>query len=303
MPTGYLLPPDYVALPLVEGLSLDEAFLDVTASRKVLGEIETIGHSIKAKILQQTGLIASVGMANNKFLAKLASDFRKPDGFYRVPENAHIFLDPMPISRLWGVGPKTAQKINRAGILTVKQLRRADSHLIQSVLGANGVHLQALARGEDQREVIPTRTEKSISHEQTFDLDLRAKREMLAVLQKLSEQVGRRLRKKKYIAKVVQLKVRNSQFQTFSRQISLLEGTDSGKEIYSVVKALLKKWLLQNTGTAVRLLGVGTSKLENKSIASMPDTKKSGIESVLDAINDKFGEQTVSPTLGKLSKS
>lgn len=289
--------------PLVEGLSLDEAFLDVTASRKILGDIETIGHSIKSRVFEQTGLVASVGMAKNKFLAKLASDFRKPDGFYRVPDDAHVFLDPMPVGRLWGVGPKTARRINRAGILTVGQLRKADIHLIKSVLGANGAHLQALARGEDERDVISTRTEKSISHEQTFDLDLRDDREMLAILQKLSEQVSRRLRKKNYCAGVIHLKVRSRQFQTSTRQVSLVETTDSGKAIYAVVKTLLKKWLQLNPGTAVRLLGVGSSKLETKKPPEFSGSTKPGIESVLDEINDKFGEQTVSPTLGKLSKT
>ncbi|MCF6262534.1 MAG: DNA polymerase IV [Xanthomonadales bacterium] len=286
--------------PLVEGLSLDEAFLDVTASRKVLGDIETIGMAIKNKILQQTGLVASVGMAENKFLAKLASDFRKPDGFFRVPDNAHDFLDPMPVGRLWGVGPKTEQRIKQAGILTVGQLRRANMQLVESALGAQATHFQSLARGEDQREVIPTRSDKSISHEQTFDTDLNEQRQMLAVLQKLSEQVGRRLRKKKYTAQVIRLKVRSSRFQTFSRQISLIEATDSGKAIYSVSKALLNKWLQQHPGTAVRLLGVGTSKLENNFAIPNNRQTKTGIESVLDEINDKFGEQTVAPTLGKL---
>ncbi len=285
--------------PLVEGLSLDEAFLDVTASRKVLGDIETIGHSIKAQILVQTGLIASVGMAKNKFLAKLASDFRKPDGFYRVPDNSSDFLDPMPVKRLWGVGVKTAQRINRAGIFTVAQLRRADSRLIESILGNKGAHFQALARGEDNREVVPRRSEKSISHEQTFDSDLRAEKEMLAVLQKLSEQVARRLRKKHYLARVIQLKVRTPPFQTFTRQISLIEGTDKGAALFSISKALLKKWLQQHPGSTVRLLGVGTSSLEENTQSS--SQSKPGIESIVDEINDKFGEQTVSPTLGKLS--
>ncbi|MCF6225033.1 MAG: DNA polymerase IV [Xanthomonadales bacterium] len=287
--------------PLVEGLSLDEAFLDVTASRKILGDIETIGRAVKDMILQQTGLVASVGMAENKFLAKLASDFRKPDGFFRVPENAHDFLDPMPVKWLWGVGPKTELRIKQAGILTLGQLRRADRQLMQSVLGPQASHFQALAAGEDQREVIPTRSDKSISHEQTFDIDLNEQRQMLAVLQKLSEQVGRRLRKKKYSARVIRLKVRSSHFQTFSRQISLIEATDSGKAIYNVSKALLKKWLQQHPGTAVRLLGVGTSKLEDNFAITNNRETKPGIESVLDEINDKFGEQTVSHTLGRLS--
>lgn len=287
--------------PLVEGLSLDEAFLDVTASRKILGDIETIGRSIKNKILAQTGLVASVGMAENKFLAKLASDFRKPNGFFRVPENAQDFLDPMPVARLWGVGPKTEQRIKRAGILTLGQLRNADMKLIASVLGPQAAHFKALAGGEDQREVVPSRSDKSISHEQTFDTDLTDQRQMLAVLQKLSEQVGRRLRKKKYTAQVVRLKVRSSRFQTFSRQVSLIEATDSGRSIYSVTKALLKKWLQQHPGTAVRLLGVGTTKLEGNRFASCSDPLKPGIESILDEINDKFGERTVSPTLVNLS--
>jgi len=284
--------------PLVEGLSLDEAFLDVSGSLKILGDIETIGRSVKARISEQTGLIASVGMASNKFLAKLASDFRKPDGFFHVPEPATVFLDPMPVKRLWGVGPKTAQGLNKAGILTVGQLRKADSRQLDAVLGKQAARYQALARGEDTRQVAPSRSDKSISHEETFDVDIIEQREMLAVLQKLAGQVGRRLRKKGLLAQVVKLKIRNHRFQTYSRQISLVEATDSGTLIFGVSKTLLKKWCQENPGNRIRLLGVGTAKL---GIGTAETMRPNGLESVLDQINDKFGEQTVAPTLGKLS--
>lgn len=286
--------------PQVEGLSLDEAFLDVSASQKLLGDIETIGRLIKAKILAETGLIASVGMASNKFLAKLASDVDKPDGFYPVPDDVRTFLDPMPVRRIWGVGVKTAQRLNRAGILTIAQLRKADSRLLNDLLGSQAGHYQALARGEDEREVISFRKDKSISHEQTFSVDIRAQHEMLSVLQNLSEKVGRRLRRQGYLARIVILKVRKPNFQTYTRRVSLQAGTQSGKSLYQISKALLLRWCEENSGTPVRLLGVGTSGLE---LISSNDDETSKIQTTLDQINEKFGEQGgVAPTLGKLGR-
>jgi len=140
--------------PEVEGLSLDEAFLDVSASIALFGSIETIGAWLRAEILKRTGLYASVGMAHNKYLAKLASDADKPRGFVHVPrEGVRAFLDPMPVSRMWGIGKKTLPKIQKLGILTIGQLRKADPTILSRVLGRRTGHFLALARGEDEREV------------------------------------------------------------------------------------------------------------------------------------------------------
>ncbi len=181
--------------PEIEGLSLDEAFLDVTASLALLGDIETIGSYLQAAILERTGLHASVGMAHNKFLAKLASDLAKPRGFVHVPhDNVHTFLDPMPVNNIWGLGKRTLPKIRKLGILTIGQLRRADPDVLRTVLGNRTVHFQALARGEDEREVLPRRPDKSLSREETFDQDIRVPRQLFAVLQRQVDSVTGRLR-------------------------------------------------------------------------------------------------------------
>ncbi|NNK32142.1 MAG: DNA polymerase IV, partial [Xanthomonadales bacterium] len=177
--------------PLVEGLSLDEAFLDVTASLRLFGGSREIAAEIKERIQAETGLTASVGLAHNKFLAKLASDAQKPDGLVEVePGRVHAFLDPMPIARLWGIGRRTEPKLKALGILTVGQLRRADGSVLQPVLGKRWEHFQRLARGEDDRDVVPGRPDKSISHEVTFDTDRSARAELLAELQRQTEAVA-----------------------------------------------------------------------------------------------------------------
>ncbi len=150
--------------PEVEGLSLDEAFLDVTGSLALFGSIEKIGENIRMRILEETGLQASVGMAHNKYLAKLASDAGKPRGFVHVPaDGVRAFLDPMPVKRIWGIGKQTLPKIQQLGILTIGQLRKADPVVLAQVLGKRTAHFIALARGEDERKVIAGRADKSMS--------------------------------------------------------------------------------------------------------------------------------------------
>jgi DNA polymerase-4 len=181
--------------PQVEGLSLDEAFLDVTGSLKLFGKPEDIGMGIKQRIKDETGLTASVGLAHNRFLAKLASDVQKPDGLVCVdPARVNSFLDPMPVSRLWGIGNRTAPKLKALGILTIGQLRKTDISIIQPVLGNRAAHFLRLSRGEDEREVKASRPDKSISHELTFDSDRMDRAELLAELQRQAEGVSRRLR-------------------------------------------------------------------------------------------------------------
>ena len=159
--------------PEVEGLSLDEAFLDVTGSLALFGSIEKIGENIRKRILEETGLQASVGMAHNKYLAKLASDAGKPRGFVHVPaDGVRAFLDPMPVKRIWGIGKQTLPKIQQLGILTIGQLRKADPVVLAQVLGKRTAHFIALARGEDERKVIAGRADKSMSREVTFDTDI-----------------------------------------------------------------------------------------------------------------------------------
>ena len=292
--------------PLVEGLSLDEAFLDVTASRRLFGSIEEVGHQVKDTILDRLGLVASVGMAHNKFLAKLASDFDKPDGFFHVPENAVLqFLDPLPVKRLWGVGPKTLPKLARIGILTIGQIRTANSEQLASVLGNRTEHFQALARGEDFRFVSPALEDKSISHEITFEHDISDLRELLAVCQQLSEQVGSRVRKQALSAKTIRVKIRDNTFKTYSRSKTIHAETCSSGTIYQVASALVKIWFGEHRNAPVRLLGVGVANFEappERADAQSDEIVVPVLDRTLDEINTRFGSGIVGRALGKLRK-
>jgi DNA polymerase-4 len=286
--------------PRVEGLSLDEAFLDVTASLKLFGGQQKIGGLLKEQILDRTGLTASVGMAHNKFLAKLASDVQKPDGFVAVKhEEVHAFLDPMPISRLWGVGKKTAPKLRALGILTIGQLRNADISAIRPVLGNRAEHFQQLSRGEDEREVQAVRPEKSISHEITFDKNVLDRTELLAELLRQSENVSRRLRAQQLMAGTVVVKIRDGSFQTVTRSRSLIACSNSTRTLYRMARALFETWRGQHRTTAVRLLGMGVSGLEPENVEGkargdqLDSRSEQSLDRVFDRINQRFGDTKI----------
>ena len=286
--------------PLVEGLSLDEAFLDVTGSLSLFGSIETIGSHIRAEILKRTGLHASIGMAHNKYLAKLASDMRKPRGFVHVPyEGVQAFLDPMPVKRIWGLGKKTLPRIQQLGILTMGQLRKADSAALGRVLGNRVAHFQSLARGEDEREVMAASAERSISREVTFDQDLRQPRDMFSELQRQAESVGKRLRDQGLLARTIQVKIRDQRFRTATRSRSLAAPTGSSEVIYKIARELLDKWLQENANTPVRLLGVGVSSLESpdKHSAVFETPQQHALDRTMDAIKQRYGENKLTRAL------
>jgi len=281
------------ATPEVEGLSLDEAFLDVTASIALLGSIETIGANLRAEILSRTGLHASVGMAHNKYLAKLASDAGKPKGFVHVPyDGVRLFLDPMPVSRIWGIGKRTLPGIQKLGILTVGQLRKADPVALSRVLGKRSGHFQALARGKDDREVVASQPDKSLSREVTFEQDINKPRELLAELQRQVESVSGRLRSQGLVARTIQIKVRDHRFRTATRSRSLAAPTASTEVVFKQARALLQIWLQEHLNTPVRLLGVGLTGLEQ------PDGRGIGydtpaqqaLDKTLDEIKRRYGE-------------
>ena len=279
--------------PEVEGLSLDEAFLDVTASLALFGSIETIGATIRSKILTQTGLHASVGMAHNKYLAKLASDAGKPRGFVHVPpDGVRSFLDPMPVSRIWGIGKQTLPKIQKLGILTIGQLRKSDPMILSRALGKRTGHFLALSRGEDEREVVSSRGEKSLSREVTFDQDISKPRELFAELQRQAESVSGRLRSHALLARTIQIKIRDPGFRTATRSRSLAAPTASTEVVYKQARALLQTWLDANLNTAVRLLGVGVSGLEEPDARGIEyDTsQQKALDKTLDEINRRYGE-------------
>jgi len=279
--------------PEVEGLSLDEAFLDVSASLALLGSIETIGASIRTRILNHTGLHASVGMAHNKYLAKLASDAGKPRGFVHVPHDGiRAFLDPMPVSRVWGIGKQTLPKIQKLGILTIGQLRKADPTVLLQVFGKRTGHFQALARGEDVRDVIASRPDKSLSREVTFDQDITRPRELLAELQRQADSVTRRLRSQGLLARTIQIKVRDHRFRTVTRSRSLVVPTASSQLVFKQARALLQTWLQEHINTPVRLLGVGLSGLEEPGEQGNEhdSAAQKALDKTLDEIKRRYGE-------------
>jgi len=280
--------------PLVEGLSLDEAFLDVTASRQLLGAPEAIGAEIRRRIAKQTGLTASVGIAPNKLLAKIASDLNKPDGMCRIDAgNLREILDPLPIHKLFGVGQKTLPTVLAAGIRTFGDARVASDEVLWRAFGKHGHAMRDRAGGLDDRPVEADREEKSISAEETFDTDIRAATELRTQLVHLADRTASRLRAQKLLAGRVSVKIRRGDFTTYTRQRSLKPPTQDTAIVSAAAQALLRAWLASQPRAAVRLLGVGVSDLQSLSQSDLfsdplPDAG-SRLDSAVDGIRDRFG--------------
>ncbi len=281
--------------PLVEPLAFDEAFLDVTGSKQLFGTPEQIGRAIKAAIADELQLVASVGIAPNKFLAKLASDLDKPDGFVVVDSDGiNAFLDPLPVTRLWGVGKAAARKLDALGIQRVEQLRALPRESMTDNFGANGEHLWLLANGIDAREVVPDREAKSISHETTFAVDVCEMERLRAVLGQLTEQVAQRLRASGLRGKTVQLKIRYSDFQTYTRSAQLSQPSDVTDEIWDAAQSMLATRLPERR-LAIRLLGVGVSNLGDSKLSQgslfeeEERTRQVHLDAVKDEIRGRFG--------------
>ena len=280
--------------PLVEGLSLDEAFLDVTASQQLLGGPEVIGAEIRRRIAAQTGLTASVGIAPNKLLAKIASDLNKPDGMCRIDAaNLREILDPLPIHKLFGVGQKTLPTVLAAGIRTFGDARAASDETLWRAFGKHGRAMRDRASGLDDRPVEPDREEKSISAEETFDTDIRAPAELKAQLQNLADRTASRLRAQKLLAGRVSVKIRRGDFTTYTRQRALEPPTQETAIVAAAAEALLCAWLASQPRAAVRLLGVGVADLQllrQSDLFSSPQPDAgSRLDSAVDGIRDRFG--------------
>lgn len=246
--------------PLVEQISIDEAFLDVSGCEKLFGSPPAIARSIQQAVEDEVGLSCSAGVAPNKFLAKLASDLKKPGGLTVIrPDQVEQVLHPLPIEKLWGVGAKTAGKLRRMGIDTVGQLARLDRPLLEAALGKLGEHVWHLARGRDARPVELTREVKSLSRETTFSADVRQRDKLNTVLLELAEDVAWRLRQQGLLAQTVALKLRYGNFQTVSRQGALPTATCLAMPLYRKGLELLDKIPL--AGRGVRLLGLASSRL------------------------------------------
>lgn len=248
--------------PLVEGLSLDEAFLDVTDSLSLFGTAENIAATIKARILSRCGLTASVGVAPNKLLAKIASDLDKPDGLVVVDEsNVHSILEPLPVEVIPGIGPTTKARLNTAGIITIADLKAAPDQVLEPVFGRYTRRTRERAAGVDDRPVLSSRQEKSISAEETFQRDLTDRREMQRELMQLCERTATRLRSRALVAGTVQLKIRQADFTTFTRQQALKPPGNATDTLFGIARRLLDDWLSDSPGSRVRLLGLGGSEL------------------------------------------
>jgi DNA polymerase-4 len=285
--------------PLVEPLSLDEAFLDVRGSVGLFGPPVEIARQIKSTIRKELSLVASVGVAPNKFLAKVASDLEKPDGLVVVDEGAEqAFLDPLAVGRLWGVGRVAGRSFDQLGIRTIEQLRRMPLDTLTAKFGSAGEHLWNLAHGRDDRMVIPEHQAKSISHETTFEQNICDREVLRAWLLDLTDQVSRRVRAHGIRGKTVQLKVRFSDFRTITRSHSLPEPTDVTDEIWSVVSQLFDS-RLPNPLPPVRLLGMGVSGLdttgERQSLLfdGQQRERQSRLDTATDQIRERFGSSAI----------
>ncbi len=279
--------------PLVEGLSLDEAFLDVTASLRLFGTGENIGHRIKERIREVTKLTSSVGVAANKLVAKIASDLDKPDGLVVVTAaNLHAVLDPLPAAVIPGIGRETLSRLRKAGIDTVGDLRSADIHVLETVFGRFAEKTRQRAAGIDDRPVVPWRDEKSLSAEETYDADLDEPEAMFTALLGLTERAAGRMRKAELVAGTVQVKIRRADFTTYTRQTTLRHPSNATEQLYAVARSLLEGRLAEQPGAAVRLLGVGGSQLGTAAQGDLfEDTAHDPGDSVdraLDSIRERF---------------
>lgn len=285
--------------PQVQPISIDEAFLDVTLSIPLFGPAEEIAKKIKADIRRETGVTGSVGVAPNKFLAKLASDMNKPDGLTVLDEgNIPHILPKLPIERMWGVGPKTAERLRAIGVNTFGDLLTRPAEILKLRVGDELEHWQKLARGEDDRPVTADRDAKTIGHENTFGEDLQDPEEVRAVIMEECEAVAARLRRHGLVARSVTVKIRYGDFQTITRRCTLDRPTDVTLDLWHAARDLFNAWEFR----PVRLIGVTAGQLSQhaEQLDLFPDAaqqKQKKLDGVVDAINAKFGKGVVNRKL------
>jgi DNA polymerase-4 len=278
--------------PLVEGLSLDEAFLDVSGSLRLMGDGEAIAMEIRRRIRATVGLTASIGISPNKLLAKIASDLNKPDGMCRLgPDNLHAILDSLPIQKLFGVGQRSLPAVQALGIHTFGDLRHAADETLWRAFGKHGKAMRDRAAGIDDRPVEPNREEKSISAEETFAVDIREIAELERQLTHLADRATARLRAHKLAAGKVTVKIRRRDFTTYTRQRSVTPPTEETAVICGMAQLLLKEWLCAQPAAAVRLLGVGVGDLQTLRQTDLfaGEPQASRLDAAVDEIHDRFG--------------
>ncbi len=285
--------------PLVEPLSLDEAFLDVHGCEGLFGSAEDIARRLKTRIRAELELVASVGVAPNKFLAKLASDLSKPDGLLVVDaERVAEFLAPLPVSRLWGVGAKGEERLRLLGLKTIGDVAATPQRVIVDHLCEVGRHLWLLAQGRDDRPVIPDEHAQSISTETTFARDIGNRRVLRAILLELVEELGQRLRHKNVRARTLDLKARTSDFRTYTRAVTLEEATDVTHDIWQALSAVFEK-RVPSDWLPLRLLGVGASGLvrecyeQGRLFDGQRRVKHRTLDRTMDRIRAQFGSESI----------
>ncbi len=282
--------------PLVQGLSLDEAFLDVTASKQLLGSGVDIARRIKSRIRELTGLCASVGVAPNKLVAKIASDLEKPDGLTEVTqERVREVLDPLSVRRLPGLGRKTGARVEAAGIHTLGELRGAPDAILWPIFGRYCAWIRERASGVDERPVLPDMEDKSLSAEDTFEEDIADPRLLQRQLARLADLAGSRLRGRGLVAGCIGVKIRRDDFSTFTRQRAVAPPTGEGRAIGGVAAELLTRWLAANPDTKLRLLGVVLTELTPAAqLGLFEDPRQpSGIDAALDEVRGRFGSHAL----------
>jgi len=279
--------------PLVEGLSLDEAFLDVTASRRLFGDGEAIARRIKEAIRAETELVASAGVAPSKFVAKIASDLDKPDGLVVVAEeDVEAFLEPLPIERMWGIGPKAANRLRGWGFDTLGDLATASEATLERALGRWGAEVRRLARGIDDRAVVPDREAKSIGAEETYDDDLTSRAAIERTLLSHASRVAARLHRNGLCASRVTVKLKRADFTLKTRQATLPHPVDDATSVYEAACALLDRFELD--GQRFRLTGVSAGDL-SKGPPPRPlfdgetQQKRRAVEKAMGELRERFG--------------
>ncbi len=281
--------------PKIEKLSIDEAFLDVKGCHRLYGDSHQIAKLIKNKVKKQTGLVCSVGVASNKFLAKIASDLEKPDGLVAIrDQDIAQVLDELSINKIPGIGKKSSKRLNELGIYKIKQLKSLNIEQLQNLFGKHGLSLYDLIRGKDNRQVSTSQEIKSISNETTFSEDITDIDLLYKYLLELSQKVTRRIRKKKLVGNTIFIKVKNNQFNVVTRRITIQTYIDSTDDLYNYSKRLLNKIHIKKP---IRLIGVGIAglKYKQKEQLSLFDSNKDKEEfnKTIDIIKDKFGNKSI----------
>lgn len=285
--------------PIVEPLSIDEAFLDVTGSIALFGEPTAIAHQLKTRISAEIGLTASVGVAPNKFLAKLASDMDKPDGLTVIPaDRINEIIGPLPVERLWGVGQVTAKRLHQHGIMVFRDLIELEDDVLDRLIGGVGAKLKRLAEGRDTRRVTPDNRARSISHEQTFGADLTNPEDARRVLVTQAESVARRLRRHGLMARTVTVKVRFGDFETITRSSTLATPTDHTSTLWDAGRTLFDRWALDRF-RPVRLIGFSASQIGEAGETQLSlyhdadDEQQRRLDETTDAISERFGRGSI----------